>query len=115
MNKEPFLPEDKDLVDRLGKISRPETPFQTSDVELAALQIEALLRTRKSYEDNGRVQDRFSWVLLAVAVLQIMLALLQLTYDIFPADDLPGKIGVFVISILGIVGAFYWMVRDIRN
>lgn len=116
MNPEPtncYLPEDKDILDELERAYPSGYRSMVGAEVMSALQIKATLRTRKTYQDASITQERFSWVLLIFAMVQIGIALFQFTWSVFPANDLIVKIFVFVSFIVFVIGIVWQGFRAI--
>jgi len=81
--KDMYLPEDQKLLDEL-EASGALTPGITSEgfkKELQIAQIKALLRSRKSFDKADKSTTRFSLVIVAFTIIQIVIALMQFISD----------------------------------
>lgn len=81
---ENYLPEDQDLIDELNAIQpmNPNQIYNTRQEQLAKLQIQSILRNRKSLADMDRSNTRFSRAFTALGVAQFVIAFSQLGFDI---------------------------------
>jgi hypothetical protein len=82
MSKGLYLKEDEDLIQRLDDLKTVQTgsAYSSQQVELMKIQIEATLRDRKSVEGLNDSTEMFSRILIAVAIIQIMIAMIQLVF-----------------------------------
>lgn len=77
------LPEDQDILSELEKVREPTAGIGESARmhKLAALQIEAVLRNRKTTEELNKSTARYSRALIAFAFAQLTLGLFQFIFD----------------------------------
>jgi hypothetical protein len=111
--KEQYLPEDQDLLQQLDAINLDTSgiTLEQRKGKVSKLQIQAILRSRKQTTDNDKSNKRFTIVLGAFALIQILVAGFQFTLE---AATSTNKIlalclaGVFIASII-------WFVRQINK
>lgn len=102
-----YLEEDQDLIDRLKSIG-PMSTGQVADqqkFELNSIQIETLLRSRKSMDDYDRNSTRFSTILAIFAIIQLVIAVMQFGLD---ASD---KKWIGIVYIVVLSSMILWMMK----
>ncbi len=97
--KETYLKEDQDLLDELEKIrSMPlQSVSELQQRQIQEIQILSNLRHRKSFEDSSKSTDYFTKVLGAFAIIQIVIALFQLTFQVMDSNH---KILAFFLFLI---------------
>ncbi len=82
--KEQYLPEDQDLINELSNIGETSTgtAWNHQVRRLNELQIKSVLRSRKTADEVDKSNTRFSIILVAFTMIQIVIALCSLLYDI---------------------------------
>lgn len=80
---DPYLADDKDLLGELGAIGPASTGTAATaqSHKLAALQIKATLRSRKTSDDLICSNEKFSIALIAFAFAQLIVGLFQFLFD----------------------------------
>lgn len=86
-NKEQYLDDDKDLVERLNSVKPMLNVDRREQQEVNFIQIEAILRSRKSMDDFDRSTTRFSIILGVFAIIQIVIAFLQFTLSVLEFEN----------------------------
>lgn len=100
-----YLPEDQDLLDELAGIGDMSTGSALSENQrkISAIHIKATLRSRKTAVDVDRSTARFSIILAAFAMIQIVIALCQLLYA-FVSDIYAWQaFGVALVLLVAVV------------
>jgi hypothetical protein len=80
MNMEPYLPEDQEFLRGFDEIGPAETPGKIT--QLAKLQADAMLRTRKTMVELDKVNAKLSNVALFFSVVQFVCAGIALVLQI---------------------------------
>jgi hypothetical protein len=82
-NKDQYLPEDQDLLDALQAIGPASTGTAATEQthRLIATQIKATLRNKKATHDLDVSTTRFSIVLAAFALVQVVLGIYQFIFN----------------------------------
>ncbi len=99
-----YLPEDQKLLDELeesGTLSLGEvSPIQNKHLQIA--QIKALMRSRKSFDKASKSTDIVSTIIVAFAIIQIVIALMQFIMDTFNSSH---KVESFfvVVALAGFI------------
>jgi uncharacterized membrane protein YcjF (UPF0283 family) len=82
--KEEYLPEDQDLINQLAEVGNAKDIFAAREREVQEIQIKAILRNRKTADDFNKSTTRFSLILMAFAIIQIIIALMQFALQAAP-------------------------------
>lgn len=101
-----YLPEDQDLIDELAAIDDMSTgeALAKRERKISEIQIRAILRSRKTAVDVEKSTSKFSIILMAFAVVQILIAMGQLVYDFLDDYFSWASIAVAVLLLIGVVG-----------
>lgn len=81
-----YLSEDRDLIDLLCK-SGPLTSDQIFNNKLSNIQVQSILRTRKTMVDLDQSNKQYSRVIGLFAIIQIVIAGFSLVLDIKNSPD----------------------------
>lgn len=101
--KKDYLLEDRDLIDELESIGPMSTGLALEEQKrkISEIQIKSILRNRKTSVEFNQATDKYTIILIAFAVIQIILTLLQLAVA---ASDLDNKtVGLFYIIFSGLM------------
>ena len=103
-----YLPEDQDLLDELKAIGPMSTGSALSEQQrkIEEIHIKALLRERKSSADVENSNRRFSVVVVAFTIAQIIVALCQFLLEAQTTQNRWIAIGVSTLLIVGIIATF---------
>jgi hypothetical protein len=103
-----YLTEDQDLLDELEAIGPLSTGRALSEQEriISVIQIKTMLRQRKSADDVEKSNTRFSIIIIAFTIVQMIIALCQFIFDIQTIGH--GWIPLLVSSLLlaGVIATF---------
>ncbi|MFC1678243.1 hypothetical protein ACFLZ9_00720 [Patescibacteria group bacterium] len=111
--KDKYLKEDQDIIEALKKSSSLSSDsVQKSsfkECQFYRLQIESILRNRKSLEDFSRATTNLTLLLLIVGIIQFIVVIFQFIYDIQSSSDkIFGSIILFIIF-----GFIIWVIKKI--
>lgn len=101
--EEQYLPADKDLLAEIEKIGPPSSGMAEDAKmhQLAALQIKATLRNRKTAKDLDESTSKYSFALIAFALAQLTLGVFQFTFEAeFSEHKWVGIVYVLLVVIL---------------
>lgn len=103
-----YLPEDQDLLDELEAIGPMSTGSALSEQQrkIEEIHIKALLRERKSAADVEHSNKRFSVIIVAFTIAQIIVALCQFLLEAQTVQNRWIAIGVSTLLIVGIIATF---------
>lgn len=109
--EELYLDEDKDLLKELEE-ANPEVNNPgpvTQDYKLNSMQIKATLRHRKSMDKFDKSTTSFSLILMILAIIQIIVALMQFTFDLLGDNKSLSYIfgAIFFILMLSSIKLLY--------
>lgn len=111
-----YLEEDQDLLKELDSIGPLSTglALEEQKKKIETIQIKALLRSRKAAKDTEVSTSRYSDILMVFAVIQVVVAWLQLVFSAGTATQTKDKLlGGFVILAGG--GFMWWLYRFISK
>lgn len=100
MNKENYLPEDYDLIDRLNKIGPMSTGLAADrqKQKMNSIQIEAILRSRKKMEEFDKSTTWFSKILGGLVLIQITIAVIQFGFEFLTTNHF--IVGIVLLMLL---------------
>ncbi|HWH16610.1 MAG TPA: hypothetical protein VNU25_03435 [Candidatus Paceibacterota bacterium] len=109
-----YLPEDQDLLDKLEAIGPMSTGDGLADQQrrIQEIHIQALLRGRKSSADVDYSNKRFSVIIVAFTIVQIIVALAQFLLAANTGESFWAAFGVSIILFLGVVLTFKFFDPD---
>jgi hypothetical protein len=116
-NKKLYLDEDQDLLKRLNSTD-PRTSVLLNDekrYELDKIQIESILRSRKTAVDLDESNKKFSLFFIFLAIVQILIALFQFCFDIVSSPTTLKIIGGLSMLILLAVAVYFAMNEFRKN
>ena len=105
--KDTYLSEDQDLLEELESIGAPRDVFEGRERQVNEIQIKAMLRSRKTTVDLGKSTDRYSIVLVALTIAQIVIVCMQFAFDVTSSDSKILGL-VLMVTALVIVGLITW-------
>ncbi|MDA8611333.1 hypothetical protein N9L18_00510 [Candidatus Pacebacteria bacterium] len=102
-----YLEEDSDLLQQIGAIGPMSTGTALSEQQcrLSEIQIKSILRSRKTMIDLDRSNKRYSVAIGAFALVQILIAGLQLILGI---DDSTNRYLAFFIGV-AFLASILWL------
>ncbi|MCK9439171.1 MAG: hypothetical protein WCY43_02425 [Patescibacteria group bacterium] len=104
--KSKYLEEDSDILKEL------DHSYSVDATHLfRKLQIQSILRNRKSLEDSGEDTRRFSTVLSIVAIVQVLVALSQLFFSVFASEYKWLGLGLIIVLIFTV----YFIIKELKN
>jgi hypothetical protein len=97
---EQYLPEDQDLLGELEQIGPMSTGAALAEQKrkISEIQIESILRSRKTTADLSKSTDKYSIVLIAFAMAQIIIGFMQLALSVFPISSKTGGV-LYIITV----------------
>jgi hypothetical protein len=103
-----YLPEDQDLIDELSAIGPMSTGTALSEQQrkIQEIHIKALLRDRKSSVEVEHSNKRFSVIVVAFTIVQIIVALCQFLLAAQQGEDFFASLGLSFILFVGIIVTF---------
>ena len=113
-NKKLYLEEDKDILNRLSELNGWDQSGKLA-VGVPELQILALLRTRKTYQESSEVAEAYSRVIFFLTCLMFVISLAQLILFSATLPDTP--LWARVVGTLMITGAIagltFWIAKKL--
>jgi len=107
-----YLPEDQDLLKELDSICASSGQVQSMrELEVSKIQIKATLRHRKTTSDYNKASRRFSIVLFAFAMFQLIIGWFQFTFTIITSQALLVG-GIFLLVCAGLI---WWVMRRLDS
>lgn len=101
-----YLKEDLDLINEMESIGPMSTGTALSEQQrkIDVIQIKSILRSRKTMIDLDQSNKKYSLVILLFAIIQIIIAGLQLVLDI---KGFPDKIFAIFIAIVFVASLYF--------
>lgn len=102
-----YLPEDQDLLDELEKIGPMSTGTALAEQQrkIKIIHVKALLRERKSAADVELSNKRFSVLIVAFTIVQIIVALCQFLLAV-QTVDIWISIGITILLLVAVIATF---------
>lgn len=101
---EPYLPEDKDILDALEAIGPMSTGTALAEQQrrLQVLQVQATLRNRKTANNLEKTTIWYSIVIAVFAMIQIVIMFSQLLFDTATSEHKYIALSVVVVCCVGV-------------
>jgi hypothetical protein len=112
----PYLKEDEDLLDELESINMDTTgtELEKRKYQVNKIQIKSVLRNRKTAVDLDSSNKRFSLAVILIAIIQLLIALFQFTFEVASASLTRNIIGGFILLMILAMVVFY-LLKEFKN
>lgn len=114
--KKIYLSEDQDLLDRFNNIDiyTSGAGLEKAKHIVSKIQIESVLRSRKTTVDLDQSNKRFTLAIIFIAVVQLLIALFQFGFDVASSPTTKSIIGGLSFMVVLVVMVYFFS-KEFKN